>query len=219
MAKIYKQLSIVGITYNKVDRGVYALILKEQDGNRRIPIVIGMAEAQSIECKLQEIITPRPLTHDLMVNMMRAFGITLKSVIIKQLDGGIFAADMMLDNGDREVTLDARSSDAISIALRMGVPLLIDEELLEQISFKKNTDEQAPSQSDKNIISQKNNSTQTTHEYKWEELETAEFHKLENLLNKFVDNEEYENAARLKKIIQRRIDINNPPQNETPDTK
>lgn len=219
MAKIYKQLSIVGITYNKVDRGVYALILKEQDGNRRIPIVIGMAEAQSIECKLQEIITPRPLTHDLMVNMMRAFGITLKSVIIKQLDGGIFAADMMLDNGDREVTLDARSSDAISIALRMGVPLLIDEELLEQISFKKNTDEQAPSQSDKNIISQKNNSTQTTNEYKWEELETAEFHKLENLLKKFVDNEEYENAARLKKIIQRRIDINNPPQNETPDTK
>lgn len=219
MAKIYKQLSIVGITYNKVDRGVYALILKEQDGNRRIPIVIGMAEAQSIECKLQEIITPRPLTHDLMVNMMRAFGITLKSVIIKQLDGGIFAADMMLDNGDREVTLDARSSDAISIALRMGVPLLIDEELLEQISFKKNTDEQAPSQSDKNIISQKNNSTQTTNEYKWEELETAEFHKLENLLKKFVDNEEYENAARLKKIIQRRIDINTPPQNETPDTK
>lgn len=219
MAKIYKQLSIVGITYNKLDRGVYALILKEQDGNRRIPIVIGMAEAQSIECKLQEIITPRPLTHDLMVNMMRAFGITLKSVIIKQLDGGIFAADMMLDNGDREVTLDARSSDAISIALRMGVPLLIDEELLEQISFKKNTDEQAPSQSDKNIISQKNNSTQTTNEYKWEELETAEFHKLENLLKKFVDNEEYENAARLKKIIQRRIDINNPPQNETPDTK
>lgn len=216
MAKTYKRLSIVGITYNKVDRGVYALILKEQDGNRRIPIVIGMAEAQSIECKLQEIITPRPLTHDLMVNLMHSFDINLKSVIIKQLDGGIFAADMIFNSGERDVTIDARSSDAISIALRMDVPILIDEELLEQISYKKTTNNTADSQqSDKTLVSKSSKHGENW----WNKLETESFNTLEELMQKFVENEEYENAARLRNIIQKRLDTDVKNKKETPDSE
>lgn len=216
MAKTYKRLSIVGITYNKVDRGVYALILKEQDGNRRIPIVIGMAEAQSIECKLQEIITPRPLTHDLMVNLMHSFDINLKSVIIKQLDGGIFAADMIFNSSERDVTIDARSSDAISIALRMDVPILIDEELLEQISYKKTTNNTADSQqSDKTLVSKSSKHGENW----WNKLETESFNTLEELMQKFVENEEYENAARLRNIIQKRLDTDVKNKKETPDSE
>ena len=78
-------LEIVGITYNQIESGVYAVILKEAEGNRRIPIVIGYPEAQAIECKLQEIVTPRPLTHDMVLDMMEKFGIKLSEVLIRRL--------------------------------------------------------------------------------------------------------------------------------------
>lgn len=216
MSKVYKRLKIAGITYNKVDRGVYALVLQEEEGNRRIPIVIGMSEAQSIECKLQEIITPRPLTHDLIVNIMRAFGVGLQSVIIKQLEGGIFAADMLLTNDERNITIDARSSDAISIALRMGVPILTTEELLDQVGFTKNIETvQTSTYSTSHTSSDCNNYTKHD-ELWWQKMESAGIDVLETEMQKFVDSEEYENAARLKAIISRRNNTESDPKGEDP---
>lgn len=135
MDKIYLRLEIIGITYNQIEKGVYALILQEVNGKRRLPIAIGTAEAQSIECKLQDIITPRPLTHDLMANIFRAFGLSLDAVVIKQLPGGIFAADLIITDGERKLEIDSRSSDAIALALRMNVPILTTNDLLNQAGF------------------------------------------------------------------------------------
>lgn len=191
---------VVGITYNKVERGVYALILQELGGTRRLPIVIGMAEAQSIECKLQEIITPRPLTHDLIVNMMRAFGLSLRHVVIKQLDGGIFATDLHLTDGERDVVLDSRSSDGISIALRMGVPVFVEEELLDKVGMSgrgRRPEENAPEKAGDA------EDDDTALRERWANMNIRQ---LEEEMSRFVEAEEYEKAAKLKSIIRLRND-------------
>lgn len=189
---------VVGITYNKVERGVYALILKELGGTRRLPIVIGMAEAQSIECKLQEIITPRPLTHDLMVNMLRAFGLTLRHVVIKQLDGGIFATDLHLTDGERDVVIDSRSSDGISIALRMGVPIFMAEELLDKVALVDRGRRAEEKRSDKTMCADDDD---TALQERWNKMSVRQ---LEEEMTRLVEAEEYEKAAKLKSTIRLR---------------
>lgn len=199
MNQEYKRLLVVGITYNKVERGLYALILQELGGTRRLPIIIGMSEAQSIECKLQEIITPRPLTHDLMVNIMRAFGLGLDKVVVKQLDGGIFATDLYLTDGQREVIVDSRSSDGISIALRMGVPIYTTGELLDKVALTRprrdaDTTKEIDSEAAKNVIDKPDDVA----------LESLTVEELQALMDSCVENEEYEAAARIKTVLDRK---------------
>lgn len=201
----YKRMLVAGITYNKVERGVYALILQELGGTRRLPIVIGIAEAQSIECKLQEIITPRPLTHDLMVNVMRAFGLALEHVEVKQLDGGIFAADLHLTDGDRKVVIDARSSDGISIALRMGVPVYIKEDLLDKVGVSPKS--HSADDSDGGQETSRSSTVDDNPEL-WRRIDRMTDEELQEQMRVFVDSEEYENAARVKEIIDRRSRTN-----------
>lgn len=125
-------LEILGITYNQIESGVYAVILKEAEGNRRIPIVIGYPEAQAIECKLQEIVTPRPLTHDMMLDMMEKFGIKVGEVLIKRLPSGVFVADVLCIKGRSKYVIDSRSSDAIALALRANAPIYTTTDVLEE---------------------------------------------------------------------------------------
>lgn len=200
MDKDYKRLLVVGITYNKVERGVYALILQELGGTRRLPIVIGMAEAQSIECKLQEIITPRPLTHDLIVNIMRAFGLGLNHVVVKQLDGGIFATDLHLTDGEREVIIDSRSSDGISIALRMGVPIYAKEELLDKVGFS----QQSRTTEGTRKAEAKISVTARDDRHGEADLDKMTTEQLVEEMNRSVEAEEYEKAAKIKALIEAR---------------
>ena len=134
MGKRYR-LELIGITYNQIESGVYALILQQAGASRRIPIIIGFPEAQAIECKLQEIKTPRPLTHDTMMASLQAFGLTLKEVEIKKLPNGVFAADLHITNGIDEKIIDARSSDAVALAIRVGAPIYTSEEVLLESGF------------------------------------------------------------------------------------
>ena len=179
-------LTLVGVTYNQISSGVYALILQEVDGQRRLPIVIGASEAQSIECKLQEIIPPRPLTHDLTVNIMRAYGLGLKGIEIKRIDGGIFAADILLTDGSREISIDSRSSDAIALAIRMGAPIYTTEEVLSAVGIERREKRMNPAV--KKIKIRK-----TSQPSSLEELET--------MLAEAVEKENYEEAGRLKSEI------------------
>lgn len=183
-------LTLVGITYNQIESGVYALILQEAGGQRRLPIVIGASEAQSIECKLQEIIPPRPLTHDLTVNIMRAYGLVLKAIEIKRIEGGIFAADLFLTDGERELVIDSRSSDAIALAIRMGAPIYTTERVLAAVGIERRGEpvrkRRGPALSDD------------------QNPETLSLKRLEELLADAVDKERYEEAARLKKEIDNR---------------
>ena len=102
------RLELIGITYNQIESGVYAVILQQAGGTRRIPIIIGYSEAQAIECKLQEVRTPRPLTHDLMASILSEFGITLREIVIYRLDSGVFAAELVLRAGSRPHIVDSR---------------------------------------------------------------------------------------------------------------
>ena len=130
------QLRLVGITYNQIDSGVYAVILEELNGGRRIPIVIGYNEAQAIECHLQKVRTPRPLTHDLLKTILDTFGLRLSCIDIHKLPSGVFAADLVMENSEGELhKTDARSSDAIAIAVRTGSPIYTTSEVLDECGF------------------------------------------------------------------------------------
>ena len=135
MESKYK-LELVGITFNQIESGVYALILQQEGTSRRIPIIIGYPEAQAIQCKLQEIQTPRPLTHDTMVSTLQQFGIRLQEVFIKRLPHGVFTADMYFTDGKDTKVVDGRSSDAIALAIRTGAPIYTSEEVLKEAGFE-----------------------------------------------------------------------------------
>ena len=112
------KLKVLGLTYSQVQKGAYALVLAEENGPRRIPVVIGVSEAQSIAISLEGIVPPRPITHDLFVSFSHGFGIRLKEVCIYKFENGVFSSEMLFDDGTREIRIDARTSDAIAIALR-----------------------------------------------------------------------------------------------------
>ncbi len=178
------RLELLGITGNQVEPGVYAVVLQQTGGTRRIPIIIGASEAQSIQCKLQDVRTPRPLTHDLLANMMRAFGIALKEVHLKKLPNGIFAADLMLTDGDREIAMDSRSSDAVALAVRVGAPIFTTPDVLEEAGFE--PDE----------IRSRHQPVAERYVPSLEELQEA--------MEAAVEREDYEEAARIKRQIEER---------------
>lgn len=177
------RLELLGITANQVEAGVYAVVLQEADGTRRIPIIIGASEAQSIQCRLQEIHTPRPLTHDLMVNMMRAYGLGLLRVILKKLPNGIFAADLELFDGEREITIDSRSSDAIALSVRLGAPIFTTPRVLDEAGFE-------PEEMSKRAVRNPDRIKRTPTES-----------ELERKMTEAVEREEYDEAARIKKEL------------------
>ncbi len=129
------QLELIGITYNQIESGVYALILQEIGTNRRIPIIIGYAEAQTIECRLQNITPPRPLTHDMAAALLEASGATLSKVQIRRLKNGVFAAYLTVDSPTGRSVIDARSSDAIALAIRTDTPIYTTREVLDEAGF------------------------------------------------------------------------------------
>lgn len=181
-------MSLMGIRYSPQNAGIYALILQEAGGDRCLPIVIGASEAQSIECKLQEIITPRPLTHDLMTNVMRAFGLQLRRVELRRLESGVYAANLYLSDGERELTLDSRSSDAIAIAIRVGAPVYAPSALLDEAGIRKaNNATPAPEQP-------RQSESVQSYEGKSET-------ELLELMNEAAEKEDYEEAARVKQAL------------------
>lgn len=124
------KLRVQGLTNSQVQSGAYALILAEEDGNRRIPVIVGTPEAQSIAIALEYITPPRPLTHDLFVSFATAFDIKLKEVYIHKFEEGIFYSELLFTDGKREVPVDSRTSDAIAIALRAKCDIYVSESIM-----------------------------------------------------------------------------------------
>ena len=196
-----KELKLIGITYNQIESGVYALILEEVEGKRRLPIVVGYPEAQSIECKLQEVKTPRPLTHDVMVRLINQLGATLTDVYIYRMDNGVFAANLdLVDVAGKQITIDSRSSDAIAVAIRMGVPIFASVQLLDEAGFLPDT-KNAKKEKTKGKSPFINTVKEVAKKGKYEKL-TTEY--LESQLTKLVSEEKYEEAAKIKAELERR---------------
>ena len=129
------RLKVLGISYSQIQSGAYALILAQADGPYRIPVVIGASEAQSIAIRMEGIIPPRPMTHDLFVSFAHAFGVKLKEVFIYKFEDGIFSSELTFTDGEREVVLDSRTSDAIAIAMRTKSPIFTTRSILDETGF------------------------------------------------------------------------------------
>ncbi len=126
------KLRVQGLTNSQIQSGAYALILAEENGPRRIPIIVGTAEAQSIAIALERITPPRPLTHDLFVSFSRSFGIELREVLIYKFEDGVFYSELCFSDDSREVRLDSRTSDAIAIALRVKCDIYTTEDIVQE---------------------------------------------------------------------------------------
>lgn len=193
------ELRFLRITYSHTHAGAYALILSEVEGDRRLPIIIGGVEAQAIAIQVENIKPARPLTHDLFKNVSDTLGINLKEVIINDLVEGIFHAKLVLEQEGREVEIDARSSDAIALALRFDCPISTYEFILSAAGLKVEEGEESETEGEeskgKGKGERKSAGAMTV-----EELRT----KLEEAL----DNEDYERASKIRDELKKREGTN-----------
>lgn len=125
------KLSILGISYNQTKSGAYALILSEDDGKRRVPIIIGGTEAQAIAIHLEGLKPPRPLTHDLFFNFSDAFDIKLEEIFIYKMEDGVFYSEILFDDGKNRIRIDSRTSDAVALAIRFDAPIFIASKVID----------------------------------------------------------------------------------------
>lgn len=137
-------LRVMGLSVSQIQQGAYALILQQIDGPIHIPVVIGVAEAQAIAMQMEKIVPPRPLTHDLFAGFARAFGVTLEEVFINRFEDGLFSAELTLSDGTRQVTIEARASDAIALAMRFRAPVYTTPEIMHETGFVVDSRSDAP---------------------------------------------------------------------------
>jgi bifunctional DNase/RNase len=200
MSKI--KLNVLGISYSQTQTGAYALVLTEEHGERRIPIIIGGFEAQAIAIQLEGLKPPRPLTHDLFLSFAMSFGINLLEVNIYRLEEGVFYSQLICNKDGKEITIDARTSDAIALALRFKCPIYTSEEILQKSGIVIDIEESTKSKPvKKNIEDLEKNKTTGTDSKKYKDLDTK---VLEDLLEEAVKNEEYEKASIIQDELNRR---------------
>ena len=187
------QLRVNRITYSQNQSGAYAMILDEVDGKRKLPVVIGEFEAQSIAVNLDKDIKPqRPFTHDLFKNFAYRFDIAIKRVIITKLVDGVFYSSLICERDKIEEIIDSRTSDAVSLALRFKAPIYTHESVLEKagVVFEKGE-----------LPTQGTPDDELSDELNYSDLSNQE---LENAIKKSVKKEDYELAARLRDEISKR---------------
>lgn len=203
------RLSVRGISYSQTQQGAYALILGEESSDRKLPIVIGAAEAQSIAIAIEEDLKPpRPLTHDLLKHCLERFSIGLKEVVIHKLKDGVFYSSLICIQGDREEILDARTSDAVAMAVRMGSPIYTYPEIMDQAAIDLNTDFSA--KSSEIAVEPLSEDIEKKSEVKSELQGSSPFKRytekqLRAALKKAIDDEDYQKAALLRDEIENRF--------------
>ena len=200
------KLHIKGISYSQTQNGAYALILNEADGDRKLPIVIGAFEAQSIAIALEkEIKPPRPLTHDLFKNFADRFDIVVKQVIIHKLVDGVFFSSIICERDKIEEIIDARTSDAIALAIRFNAPIFTYKNILDKAgiylnanpSETENTEDEGALSTPETFGIESDSNTENS----YTKLSLSELHEL---LESAVQDEDYEKAARIRDEISKR---------------
>ena len=202
------RLNIKGISYSQTQNGAYALILNEVDGDRKLPIVIGAFEAQSIAIALEkEISPPRPLTHDLFKNFADRFDIVVKQVIIHKLVDGVFYSSLICERDKIEEIIDARTSDAIALALRFQAPIFTYKNILDKagiylkVNPKKDDEDQ---ESQDSILMDELVANELEPNEPRENFKSKNLEELHSLLDEAVANEDYEKAAHIRDEISKR---------------
>lgn len=202
------RLNIKGISYSQTQNGAYALILSEVDGERKLPIVIGAFEAQSIAIALEkEIKPPRPLTHDLFKNFADRFEIVVKQVIIHKLVDGVFYSSLICERDKIEEIIDARTSDAIALALRFQAPIFTYKNILDKAGIYLKGDakkEEDDEQEKEDIIVDELFSNEIEIKSNDPDYKKLSLNELNNILDQAVKSEDYEKAARIRDEISKR---------------
>lgn len=189
------RLRVEGITVNSIKSGAYVLLLREYEGGRhRVPVLIGAAEAQSIAARLEGVTLPRPLVHEMMQSTLRAFGIVPREVLIYKFAKGVFYAEITFSDGDREVVIDSRTSDAIALAIRCKTPIYATPEVMKVAGIEvqeKDVDYRTPAEDEPFDINRV-------------PLEKFAVEELEKMLQDCIKKELYERAAEIKQVLERK---------------
>jgi hypothetical protein len=188
------KLKVMGMSYSQTQSGAYALLLIEENGERRIPIIIGGFEAQAIVIKLENLEPPRPLTHDLFKKFADQFNIAVTEVMIHKLEEGVFFSRLVCNDGRNEYSIDSRTSDAVAIALRFGCPIYIAEEILEKAQLTNST-------TDADMTAANEGDTRYEPNGRFETYTEDELYKM---IDDAVKTEDYERAASIRDEIDKR---------------
>lgn len=189
------KLKVLGISYSQTQSGAYALVLAEEEGERRIPIIIGGFEAQSIVIKLENLEPPRPLTHDLFKSFADIFGVTVFEVFIDRLDEGVFYSKIVCSNGEEDFSIDSRTSDAVALALRFNCPVYTTEEIIERAGI-------VISPADEEVEPESEEESYTSNDPG--EYDVLPEEELTKMMDEAVKQEDYERAAALKRELDSR---------------
>lgn len=198
------QVEILGLSASPSAGGAYALLLKEVYGSRRLPIIIGSFEAQSIALEIENIKPPRPLTHDLLANVIENLGGTVVEVIIDELRDNTFFAKIKLEISTMTNEIDSRPSDAIALAVRTGAPIFVSEEVMRVASFVPSTEE-----TDEKFFSLKDEDEEESQNQSQNNIQDTKIAKLQNQLREAIEKEDYERAAKLRDEINKLQGKNN----------
>jgi hypothetical protein len=188
------QVDILGLSTSPASGGAYALILKEVNGNRRLPIIIGAFEAQSIALEMEGIKPPRPLTHDLMKSILETLGAELDEIYINELRDGTFYAKLSFDTQE----IDARPSDAIALAVRFGAPIFVSDKVMAEAGFLPENEEQESTEEQTEGAARGNAPAPRSKESRLTKLEA-----LRAQLKDSIEREDYERAAQLRDEIRK----------------
>lgn len=202
------QLDIVGLSYSQTQSGAYALVLGEVNGNRRLPIIIGSSEAQAIAVEIEKMTPSRPLTHDLFKAFADTYSISILEVLIYNLVDGIFFAKILTQHGQETKELDARTSDAVALAVRFKCPIYTYEFIMSSAGIVIESNdfaflENIASTPHQEIIDEVNDKSSQAKNIV-SPYSSLSKEQLESTLQKAIDNEKYEIAARIRDEIERR---------------
>ena len=184
------KLKVLGLSYSMAQNGAYALILADEQDIHRMPIVIGMPEAQSIAIQLEKLQTQRPLTHDLIKKLTDELHVKLKEVMIYRLDAGIFYSELLFEASGEEIRIDSRTSDAVSLALRYGSELYTTPEIIQKAGVLVSQEIREQQSIHNNVVNVEKNG-----------FDDYSVQELQKMMNEAIQKEDYETASKFRDLL------------------
>jgi bifunctional DNase/RNase len=198
------KLEILGLSSSQSQSGSFALVLGEETGNRRLPIIIGMFEAQAIAIEIEKIVPNRPMTHDLFRSFASSFKFSVIEIIISDLKEGVFYAKIVCTDGIKKTEIDARPSDAIAIGLRFNVPIYTYEAILSEAGIVLTDASEDEPLIQKEETKRPASSRKSSSSSSLEQLKDIPYEQLKAMLDEALEKEDYERAAKIRDELNRR---------------
>ncbi|HOK13982.1 MAG TPA: DUF151 domain-containing protein [Candidatus Kapabacteria bacterium] len=198
------QLVVLGLSASPAASNAYALILKEVDGERRLPIIIGAFEAQAIALEMEGVTPPRPMTHDLIKNILDQMGATLTEVIISDIVEGTFYAKLVFE--DLGIEIDSRPSDAIAIAVRVGCPIYVNAEVLQETGVSPQGEEKEEASDEDYDEFEKIKKSEKMQQVEQPQQPKSRIDILQEQLEKAIKDEDYETAAKIRDELKKMLE-------------